>query len=66
MSKLSARAWFYGPLGFDSTRGSFPVTGSTVRKADQAMRRTDAGLCPHCGKATDDEGECAARCQEAE
>lgn len=55
---MLARAWFYGPEGFGSTRGSFP-TSETVRKTDEAMRRTDSGLCPHCGKATDEDGRCA-------
>jgi hypothetical protein len=44
---VSARAWFYGPEGFGSTRGSFP-SSETVRKTDESMRLTDAGRCPFC------------------
>ena len=54
----SARAWFYGPEGFGSTRGSFP-TAETVAKTDVAMARTAKGLCPMCGGAVNaDNGEC--------
>lgn len=60
---LSARAWFYGPLGFGSTPGSFPVTSETVRKTDEMLARSDKGLCVDCGGPKDDEGLCAA-CRE--
>lgn len=65
---MNARDWFYGPLGFGSTRGSFngsPMpTGDTVRKADAAMARTEKGLCPSCAKPVNEDGGCRP-CEEA-
>jgi hypothetical protein len=54
---MNGKAWFYGPLGFGSTRGSFP-TAETVRKTDQAMARTEKGLCPSCGEPVNEDGKC--------
>lgn len=64
---MNAREWFYGPLGFGSTSGSFPVTGATVRKTDVAMARTEKGLCVRCAEPMDPERESlwCAKCEEA-
>jgi len=37
-----------------------PPTGDTVRKADRAMARTRAGLCPtpDCARPFNEDGEC--------
>lgn len=61
--RVSARAWFYGPEGFGSTRGSVP-TGTTVRKTDAAMALTAKGLCAECARRVNEDGECSP-CKEA-
>jgi hypothetical protein len=45
---------------YHDPRTDAPPTGATVSKADRAMARTRAGLCPaeDCARPLNEDGEC--------
>lgn len=56
---VSAATWFYGPQGFGSTRGSFPVTETEKARLDRIVANlcvvngVHTGICETCSAARD-------------